>query len=62
MAGASRFAVEFFRAKDDRFFGAISLAQVISLLLVMTGVLAVLALMRRPQTVPAAVVGAKPAL
>jgi phosphatidylglycerol---prolipoprotein diacylglyceryl transferase len=62
MAGASRFAVEFFRAKDDRFFGAISLAQVISLLLVMTGVLAVLALMRRPQTVPAGVAGAKPAL
>jgi phosphatidylglycerol---prolipoprotein diacylglyceryl transferase len=48
MAGASRFAVEFFRAKDDRFFGAVSLAQVISLLLVAAGVAAVVARSRRP--------------
>jgi len=31
LAGAERFVVEFFRAKDDRFFGALTLAQVISL-------------------------------
>lgn len=31
LAGLERFLVEFFRAKDDRFFGALSLAQVISL-------------------------------
>jgi phosphatidylglycerol:prolipoprotein diacylglycerol transferase len=34
LAGAERFIVEFFRAKDDRFFGALTLAQVISLALV----------------------------
>lgn len=33
MAAAERFAVEFFRAKDDRFFGVLTLAQVISLAL-----------------------------
>ncbi|HSG48254.1 MAG TPA: prolipoprotein diacylglyceryl transferase [Longimicrobiales bacterium] len=31
LAGAERFIVEIFRAKDDRFFGALTLAQVISL-------------------------------
>jgi len=34
LAGVERFVVEFFRAKDDRFFGALTLAQVISLVLV----------------------------
>jgi len=34
LAGVERFIVEFFRAKDDRFFGALTLAQVISLGLV----------------------------
>lgn len=37
LAGAERFAVEFFRAKDDRFFGMITLAQVISVGLVAFG-------------------------
>ena len=37
LAGLERFAVEFFRAKDDRFFGILTLAQVISLLLVGLG-------------------------
>ena len=37
LAGLERFAVEFFRAKDDRFFGILTLAQVISLLLVGVG-------------------------
>ena len=44
LAGASRFAVEFFRAKDDRFFGFITLAQLISLLLVIVGVAGVVKL------------------
>jgi phosphatidylglycerol:prolipoprotein diacylglycerol transferase len=43
LAGAERFIVEFFRAKDDRFFGPLTLAQVISLCLVAVGVV----LMRR---------------
>lgn len=38
LAGAERFVVEFVRVKDDRFFGALSLAQVISLGLVAVGV------------------------
>lgn len=37
LAGAERFAVEFFRAKDDRFFGPLTLAQLISLALVVVG-------------------------
>ena len=38
LAGVERFIVEFFRAKDDRFFGIITLAQVISLAIVVVGV------------------------
>ncbi|GMV05144.1 MAG: diacylglyceryl transferase [Gemmatimonadota bacterium] len=38
LAGLERFTVEFFRAKDDRFFGMLTLAQVISLAIVAGGV------------------------
>jgi len=41
LAGIERFLVEFFRAKDDRFFGFFTLAQVISLILVLVGVVGV---------------------
>jgi phosphatidylglycerol---prolipoprotein diacylglyceryl transferase len=44
LAGLSRFGVEFFRAKDDRFFGFLTLAQGISLLLVAVGVVGVVKL------------------
>jgi phosphatidylglycerol---prolipoprotein diacylglyceryl transferase len=44
LAGAERFFVEFFRAKDDRFFGFLTLAQLISLLLVAVGVVGVVKL------------------
>ena len=37
MAGTERFVIEFFRAKDDRFFGALTLAQVIALGFVAAG-------------------------
>jgi len=37
LAGFERFTVEFFRAKDDRFFGMLTLAQIISLALVGVG-------------------------
>ena len=37
LAGLERFVVEFFRAKDDRFFGALSLAQLISIGLIVLG-------------------------
>jgi len=38
LAGCERLVVEFFRAKDDRFFGMLSLAQVISMGLIGLGV------------------------
>jgi len=38
MAGTERFIVEFFRAKDDRFFGGLTLAQVIAVAFVLAGV------------------------
>ncbi len=37
LAGLERFGVEFFRAKDDRFFAVLTLAQVISLAMVVVG-------------------------
>lgn len=37
IAGAERFVIEILRAKDDRFFGAFTVAQITSLLLVLTG-------------------------
>jgi len=37
LAGLERLFVEFFRAKDDRFFGSLSLAQVISIGLIGLG-------------------------
>jgi len=44
LAGTERFLVEFFRAKADRFFGALTLAQVISITLILLGVLGILRL------------------
>jgi len=46
LAGIERFIVEFFRAKDDRFFGIFTTAQVISILFVILGV-AIMALRQR---------------
>jgi len=42
MAGIERFLVEFLRAKDDRFFGILTLAQLISLAIVAVGVAGVI--------------------
>ena len=47
LAGMERFVVEFFRVKDDRFFGFLTLAQVISLALVTVGLLGLSRLRRR---------------
>jgi phosphatidylglycerol:prolipoprotein diacylglycerol transferase len=47
LAGASRLLVEAFRAKDDRFFGPFTLAQLISLTLIVVGT-TVLLRTRRP--------------
>ncbi|HXV85617.1 MAG TPA: prolipoprotein diacylglyceryl transferase [Gemmatimonadales bacterium] len=38
LAGTERFVIEFFRAKDDRFFGPLTVAQVVSIILVTVGV------------------------
>ena len=51
LAGLERFLVEFLRAKDDRFFGVLTLAQLISLAIVATGIIG-MTRMRREQ-VPA---------
>lgn len=53
LAGLERFLVEFLRAKDDRFFGALTLAQVISLGVVAVGVVGVVRTSRRAQPEPA---------
>lgn len=51
MLGVERFLVEIVRAKDDRFFGAFTVAQVISVLLVIAGL--ILSVRARPQPVTA---------
>ena len=53
LAGIERFIVEFFRAKDDRFFGVLTLAQAISLLLVVVGVVGAARLLRRGRSASA---------
>jgi len=53
LAGAERFVVEFFRAKDDRFLGALTLAQAISVGLITVGVVGMLRLSgARPERAP----------
>jgi phosphatidylglycerol:prolipoprotein diacylglycerol transferase len=47
LAGLERFAVEFLRAKDDRFIGALTLAQVISLCVVAVGLVGMARTSRR---------------
>jgi phosphatidylglycerol:prolipoprotein diacylglycerol transferase len=54
LAGVERFFVEFFRAKDDRFFGVLTLAQAISLLLIAAGAIGVTRLQRRAAPPPTA--------
>lgn len=46
LAGVERFIVEIFRAKDDRFFGALTMAQLISLVLVALGIAGAMYLLR----------------
>jgi phosphatidylglycerol:prolipoprotein diacylglycerol transferase len=47
MAGMERFLVEFLRAKDDRFFGMLTLAQMISLAIAAVGVIGAVRTSRR---------------
>jgi phosphatidylglycerol---prolipoprotein diacylglyceryl transferase len=52
LAGAERFFIEFFRAKDDRFAMGLTLAQCIAITLALTGVI-VMQMRRRPSSPPA---------
>lgn len=54
LAGAERFLVEFLRAKDDRFFGLLTVAQIISLAVVAIGVVGMARLFGRSNTKAAA--------
>jgi len=51
LAGVERFLIEIVRAKDDRIFGPVSVAQVTSLLVVLAGVV-VMVKLSAPDTVP----------
>ena len=53
LAGSERFLVEFLRAKDDRFFGMLTLAQLISLAIVMAGIVGMMRVRRDPVVIPA---------
>ncbi len=46
LAGAERFVIEFFRAKDDRFFGPLTAAQVIGLTIMAIGIVVMLSRQR----------------
>lgn len=54
LAGFERFLVEFLRAKDDRFIGVLTLAQVISLLIIAVGFVGIRRLSTKPEGAPAA--------
>ena len=53
MLGIERFLVEFVRAKDDRFFGAFTVAQLISVILVVAGSYLIATRGKRPLTAAA---------
>jgi phosphatidylglycerol:prolipoprotein diacylglycerol transferase len=53
-AGVERFVIEFLRAKDDRIFGAFTLAQVTSVALVLVGAYLVSALYGAKEVSPGA--------
>ena len=52
LAGLERFLVEFLRAKDDRFFGVLTLAQLISLAIVAVGLIGVVRGRAGPNAAP----------
>ena len=52
LAGLERFGIEFLRAKDDRLLGAFTLAQGMSVVLVLVGIATLVATARRPAAVP----------
>lgn len=54
LAGAERFAIEFLRAKDDRFFGVLTLSQLVSLIVLTAGAIGLVRLSRAAPAAPAA--------
>jgi len=54
LASAERFLIEFFRAKDDRFFGVLTLAQIISIAILAFGILGTVSTSRGPGPEPEA--------
>ena len=54
LAGAERFFIEFFRAKDDRFIAGMTLAQGIAISLAIVGLLIMMRTTRRQPTVAVA--------
>jgi phosphatidylglycerol:prolipoprotein diacylglycerol transferase len=48
LAGVERFLVEFVRAKDDRFLGEFTIAQLISVILIVIGIVLYVMRGRRP--------------
>lgn len=53
LAGLERFAVEFLRAKDDRYVGILTIAQIISLAIVAVGIVGMARTWTRPETAEA---------
>jgi phosphatidylglycerol:prolipoprotein diacylglycerol transferase len=54
LAGLERFLVEFLRAKDDRFFGTLTMAQLFGVLFIIAGVV-VMRMRARPTLEPATI-------
>ena len=52
LAGLERFLVEFVRAKDDRFFGPLTVAQIISIISMMAGLWLIASARKRPTMEP----------
>jgi phosphatidylglycerol:prolipoprotein diacylglycerol transferase len=61
LAGVERFLIEFVRAKDDRFFGPLTVAQVTSLALVLLGTLMLAIWRQGPSLDPGPYLEKKPA-
>ena len=59
LAGIERFIIEFVRAKDDRFFGPFTVAQVTSVILIVIGVTLVVKWRNAEKLAPGEYLGAK---
>jgi len=60
-AGVERFLIEIVRAKDDRYFGVLTLAQLVSIALILLGVIGIMASKDRQPEEPGQYLGTVPA-